>query len=108
MREAKGLERGDTREDATDGHTDEPALTEDIDPEAADALQRVREVDLVRLAEDPALFLGHQCEPEPLAVLRREWGRVDRDEVAVDAQIRRTTGPDVDVRCHVLRARSEQ
>jgi hypothetical protein len=35
-------------------------LGEDIDAETADAVQRVREVDLIRLAKDPALLLGHQ------------------------------------------------
>ena len=108
LRETKRFEGRDTGEHPPDRDADEAALTEDVHPEAADAVEGVREVDLVRLPEHAALLFCHEGESEPLAVLRRERRHVHRDQVPVHAEVRRTAGADMDVRRHVLGAGSEQ
>ena len=82
---------------AAEHEADGAALAEHVDPEAAEAGERVGEVGLVVVEELVGARLGHERERDALGVGRRDLVAVPGLQVAVDAEERRRADLDVHV-----------
>src|SRR5262249_51852565 len=73
------------------------ALHEDVGAEAREVLHAEAEIELLILLEAELLRVGEDRVAELLGVDRRERLGAQRDEIAVDAELRRRAGRDVEI-----------
>ena len=98
-RQAELLEGADLFRDEPVDRADRAALGEDVAAEAgADRLDAEREVQLERFFEALLLRVGQHAVDELLGFRRRQLGRRQALELAVDADLRRRAGRDMEVR----------
>ena len=98
-RQAELAEGADLFRDEPVDRADRAALGEDVAAEAgADRLDAEREVELERFLEALLLRVGQHAVDQLLGFGRRQLGRRQALQLAVDADLRRRAGGDVEVR----------
>ena len=91
------LERRDLGANTPDRESDQSSLAEHVDPEAADALQGVADIGLVRRLELAALVLAHDRQSERVGILRCQLAEGRRLEIPVHPEERNVAHLQVEV-----------
>jgi len=102
LRQSKLVEALDLLGDDAVNRRDGAALVEDVAAEARDAADAEREVELQRLLEPLLLQIGQDAVGQRLGAGCVERRQIQRLQVAMDADLRRRVGGDMQVRPVVL------